>query len=128
MVSFNQYIGWYRDVNDAPKMRWEIPYDKPVIISEFGGGAKAGYHGDKEQRWTEEFQENLYRENLAMLEKIDGLAGTCPWVLKDFRSPRRPLPGIQDDFNRKGLVSDQGQRKKAFYVMRDWYAKKKNQQ
>ena len=128
VVSFNQYIGWYRDVNDAPKMRWEIPYDKPVIISEFGGGAKAGYHGDKEQRWTEEFQENLYRENLAMLEKIDGLAGTCPWVLKDFRSPRRPLPGIQDDFNRKGPVSDQGQRKKAFYVMRDWYAKKKNQQ
>ena len=128
VVSFNQYIGWYRDVNDAPKMRWEIPYDKPVIISECGGGAKAGYHGDKEQRWTEEFQENLYRENLAMLEKIDGLAGTCPWVLKDFRSPRRPLPGIQDDFNRKGLVSDQGQRKKAFYVMRDWYAKKKNQQ
>ena len=128
VVSFNQYIGWYRDVNDAPKMRWEIPYDKPVIISEFGGGAKAGYHGNKEQRWTEEFQENLYRENLAMLEKIDGLAGTCPWVLKDFRSPRRPLPGIQDDFNRKGLVSDQGQRKKAFYVMRDWYAKKKNQQ
>ena len=128
VVSFNQYIGWYRDVNDAPKMRWEIPYDKPVIISEFGGGAKAGYHGDKEQRWTEEFQENLYRENLAMLEKIDGLAGTCPWVLKDFRSPRRPLPGSQDDVNRKGLVSHQGQRKKAFYVMRDWYAKKKNQQ
>ncbi len=45
VVSFNQYIGWYRDVNDAPKMRWEIPYNKPVIVSEFGGGAKYGYHG-----------------------------------------------------------------------------------
>ena len=121
VVSFNQYIGWYRDVNDAPKMKWEIPYEKPVIISEFGGGAKAGLHGDKEQRWTEEFQENLYRENLAMLDKIEGLAGTCPWVLKDFRSPRRPLPGIQDGFNRKGLFSDQGKRKKAFYVLREWY-------
>ena len=121
VVSFNQYIGWYRDVNDAPKMKWEIPYEKPVIISEFGGGAKAGLHGDKEQRWTEEFQENLYRENLAMLDKIEGLAGTCPWVLKDFRSPRRPLPGIQDGFNRKGLFSDQGQRKRAFYVLREWY-------
>ena len=121
VVSFNQYIGWYRDVNDAPKMRWEIPYEKPVIISEFGGGARAGYHGAKDQRWTEEFQENLYRENLAMLEKIEGLSGTCPWVLKDFRSPRRPLPGIQDMFNRKGLVSDQGQRKLAFYVMQEWY-------
>ena len=125
VVSFNQYVGWYRDVNDAPKMQWEIPYEKPVIISEFGGGAKAGLHGDKGQRWTEEFQENLYRENLAMLDKIEGLAGTCPWVLKDFRSPRRPLPGIQDLFNRKGLVSDQGQRKKAFYVLREWYERKK---
>ena len=125
VVSFNQYIGWYRDVNDAPKMKWESPYEKPVIISEFGGGAKAGLHGDKGQRWTEEFQENLYRENIAMLSKIEGLSGTCPWVLKDFRSPRRPLPGIQDGFNRKGLFSDQGKRKLAFYVLRDWYESKK---
>ncbi|MBR6192444.1 MAG: beta-glucuronidase [Prevotella sp.] len=121
VVSFNQYIGWYRDVNDAPKMRWEIPYDKPVIVSEFGGGAKYGLHGEKNQRWTEEFQENLYRENTAMLDKIDGLAGTTPWILKDFRSPRRVLPGVQDFYNMKGLVSDRGEKKKAFYVMKHWY-------
>ena len=121
VVSFNQYIGWYRDVNDAPKMTWEIPYNKPVIISEFGGGAKYGYHGAKNQRWTEEFQENLYRENTAMLDKIDGLAGTTPWILKDFRSPRRVLPGIQDYYNRKGLFSDKGEKKLAFYVLKQWY-------
>ena len=127
VISFNEYIGWYRDVNDASKMEWEIPYDKPVIISEFGGGAKYGLHGAKNQRWTEEFQENLYRENIAMLEKIDGLAGTTPWILKDFRSPRRVLNGIQDYYNRKGLFSDQGDKKKAFYVLRDWYEKKRGQ-
>ena len=121
VVSFNQYVGWYRDVNDAPKMRWEIPYDKPVIVSEFGGGAKYGMHGAKNQRWTEEFQENLYRENLAMLDKIDGLAGTTPWILKDFRSPRRVLTGIQDYYNMKGLLSDRGERKKAWYVLKEWY-------
>ena len=121
VVSFNQYIGWYRDVNDAPMMTWEIPYDKPVIISEFGGGAKFGYHGAKNQRWTEEFQENLYRENTAMLDKIDGLAGTTPWILKDFRSPRRVLPGVQDYYNRKGLFSDKGEKKLAFYVLKQWY-------
>ena len=124
VVSFNQYIGWYRDVNDAPKMKWEIPYNKPVIISEFGGGAKSGYHGAKNQRWTEEFQENLYRENIAMIEKIDGLSGTTPWILKDFRSPRRVLPGIQDFYNRKGLVSDKGTKKKAFFVLKQWYDSK----
>ena len=121
VVAFNQYIGWYRDVNDAPKMVWEIPYDKPVIISEFGGGAKYGLHGAKNQRWTEEFQENLYKENVAMLDKIDGLAGTSPWILKDFRSPRRVLNGIQDYYNRKGLYSDKGEKKKAFYVLKQWY-------
>ena len=121
VVSFNQYIGWYRDVNDAPKMKWEIPYDKPVIISEFGGGAKYGLHGAKNQRWTEEFQENVYIQNLAMIDKIEGLAGTTPWVLKDFRSPRRVLDGIQDYYNRKGLYSDRGEKKKAFYVLKQWY-------
>jgi beta-glucuronidase len=124
VVSFNQYIGWYRDVNDAPKMRWEIPYNKPVIISEFGGGARYGLHGEKNQRWTEEFQENLYKENLAMIDKIEGLSGTTPWILKDFRSPRRVLPGIQDYYNRKGLVSDKGEKKKAFFILRDWYKNK----
>lgn len=124
VVSFNEYVGWYRDVNDAPKMTWEIPYNKPVIISEFGGGARYGYHGAQNQRWTEEFQENLYRENLAMLDKIDGLSGTTPWILKDFRSPRRVLPGVQDYYNRRGLVSDKGEKKKAFFVLRDWYAQK----
>ena len=124
VVSFNQYIGWYRDVNDAPKMKWVIPYDKPVIISEFGGGARYGYHGAKNQRWTEEFQENLYKENTAMLDKIEGLAGTTPWILKDFRSPRRVLPGVQDYYNRKGLVSDKGEKKLAFYVLKKWYETK----
>ena len=121
IVAFNQYVGWYRDVNDAPKMTWEVPYDKPVIVSEFGGGAKYGFHGEKNQRWTEEFQENLYIQNTAMLDKIDGLAGTTPWVLKDFRSPRRVLDGIQDYYNMKGLYSDRGERKKAFYIVKKWY-------
>lgn len=105
VVSFNQYIGWYRDVNDAPKMTWEVHYEKPVIVSEFGGGAKYGLHGAKNQRWTEEFQENLYRENTAMLDKIKGLAGTTPWVLKDFRSPRRVLNGIQDSTTAKASTA-----------------------
>ncbi len=124
VISFNEYIGWYRDVNDAAKMSWEIPYDKPVIVSEFGGGAKYGLHGPANQRWTEEFQENLYIENTAMLDKIEGLAGTTPWILKDFRSPRRVLPEIQDYYNRKGLFSDKGEKKKAFYILKQWYDSK----
>jgi len=42
----------------------------------------------------------------------------------DFRSPRRPLAGIQDGFNRKGLISDQGEKKKAFFVLQKAYTEK----
>jgi beta-glucuronidase len=56
-----------------------------------------------------------------MLSKIAQLRGMSPWVLMDFRSPNRPLVGIQDEFNRKGLVSDQGQKKQAFYVLQKVY-------
>lgn len=128
VISFNQYIGWYRGTTESARsMQWEIPYNKPVIISEFGGSAQQGRHGDKTERWTEEYQEELYIRNLEMLDKIEGLSGLSPWILTDFRSPRRQLPGIQDFFNRKGLISSWGIRKKAFYVMQRYYQKKQEE-
>ena len=127
ILSINEYIGWYRDVYTIDKMKWIIPYNKPVIISEFGGGAKYGYHGGNYTRWTEEFQENLYKHNLNMINQIDGLIGLTPWILKDFRSPRRVLNDIQDYYNRKGVVSDTGDKKLAFYVLKQFYEKKKKE-
>ncbi|HPR30750.1 MAG TPA: glycoside hydrolase family 2 TIM barrel-domain containing protein [Prolixibacteraceae bacterium] len=125
IISFNQYIGWYDGTPDkCDRMEFEINYNKPVLISEFGGGALQGYHGSTEQLWTEEYQEYLYRKPLSMLERIPQLRGTTPWILADFRSPRRVLPDIQDGWNRKGLISETGNRKKAFWVLNEWYREK----
>ena len=125
MVSFNQYIGWYDGLPEkADKVTWEISYNKPVFVSEFGGSAKQGYHGDVNTIFTEEFQENLYRKSLGMIDKIDGFVGTSPWILADFRSPRRLLDGIQDDYNRKGIYSNEGVKKKSFFVLQEFYNKK----
>ena len=125
LISFNQYVGWYDGSSEkCDRVQWTFDIKKPVFISEFGGGAVYGRHGDVSERFTEEYMEDLYRRNIGMFERIPGLSGTTPWVLKDFRSPRRQMVGIQDDFNRKGLVSDQGGKKKAFYVMQEWYYKK----
>jgi beta-glucuronidase len=123
LVSFNQYLGWYsRETPElCSRMTWEINQDKPVIISEFGAGALQGYHGDSLTRWTEEYQEYLYRETLSMLEQIDQLRGMSPWILADFRSPRRFLPVIQDGWNRKGLISETANRKKAFNILLEYY-------
>jgi len=118
----NEYIGWYEGVPaDLDITTWSTPYNKPMIVSEFGGEAKYGLHGAASQRWTEEYQEDIYKHQIAALRKIPFLRGTSPWILKDFRSPHRQLPGIQDGFNRKGLISDDGERKKAFYVLQKFY-------
>ncbi len=125
ILSFNQYIGWYDGLPDkAREISWKIEQEKPVFISEFGGGAKQGLHGDKFTRWTEEFQEFLYEENLKMLSGIEQLRGMSPWILVDFRSPRRMLPEIQDGWNRKGLISEEGIKKKAFYTLQKYYLTK----
>ncbi len=125
ILSFNQYIGWYRGTNESCRdMKWKIPFEKPVIVSEFGGGALQGKYGDKTERWTEDYQEELYIQNLRMLDRIEGLSGLSPWILVDFRSPRRQLPGIQDFFNRKGLISSWGIKKKAYFVMQRYYKNK----
>ena len=63
---------------------------------------------------------DLYRHQFIMLGKIKGLAGTIPWVLKDFRSPHRVLQGIQDDFNRKGIYDDKGRKKEVWNVLKEW--------
>lgn len=125
LISFNQYVGWYDGTSEkCDRVNWVFDVQKPVFVSEFGAGCLAGLHGDADERFTEEYMADYYRRTVGMLDRIPGLAGTTPWVLKDFRSPRRLLVGIQDDFNRKGLVSDQGYRKPAFYIMKDWYSTK----
>lgn len=125
VLSFNQYIGWYDGLPEkCQTITWKIKQDKPVLISEFGAGAKQGLYGDKSARWTEEYQAYLYEETLKMIDKIDGVQGFSPWVLIDFRSPRRVLPEIQDGWNRKGILSEDGKKKQAFSILQDFYRSK----
>jgi beta-glucuronidase len=122
VLGCNEYVGWYDGLPEKiDTLDWKTKYQKPLIMSEFGADALYGKHGDALTRWSEEYQEDLYRRTVKMLKKISFLRGTSPWILMDFRSPRRPLPGIQDFRNRKGLISDRGEKKKAFFVMQEYY-------
>ncbi len=129
IVSFNEYIGWYDGLPDkCHKIQWLIDLNKPVIISELGADALGGLHGDSLTRWSEEYQQYFFEENLKMVSNIPQLRGITPWILVDFRSPRRVLPVIQDGWNRKGLISETGNKKKAFYTLKNFYKRmtKKN--
>ena len=142
LISYNEYFGWYYvtfftdqmmiSEGTLRKLMFEIMpsikissvFNKPIHISEFGAGAKYGNHSNK--IWSEEYQARLYRHQLEMLSNNSQIKGISPWVFKDFRAMLRPLPGIQDFYNRKGLIDENGNKKEAFDVLADFYENKWN--
>lgn len=128
LMSFNEYLGWYgpHSFEQIGNFKFTFAYEQPAIISETGGGATPGFHADKDTRWSEEFQEALYQGQLQMLDQHrERITGFVPWILADFRSPRRPHPKFQQGWNRKGLISSNGEKKKAFYVLQAYYQNRK---
>ncbi|UDF05694.1 glycoside hydrolase family 2 protein [Asticcacaulis sp. AND118] len=126
IMSANTYTAWYGGdkLEDVPPIRWSAPVDKPLIFSEFGADALAGFHARDRRKFSEEFQADFYRATLANAATVPFLAGLSPWILKDFQTPRREHPVYQNGWNRKGLLSETGARKQAFAVLADWYRQK----
>ncbi|MDB5223124.1 MAG: Beta-glucuronidase [Chitinophagaceae bacterium] len=127
LVSFNEYLGWYGGLpSNATNATWKTIYDKPLFISETGAEALSGFHADSLTRWSEEYQAWYYREQVAMFKKMpENFVGISPWILLDFRSPRRNNPVYQQGWNNKGLLDHQGKPKKAFNILKKYYADKK---
>jgi len=124
VMAVNTYSGWYSSdpLASLPAITWRSDYAKPLILSEFGAEALAGFRDPKElHKFSEDFQAEYYRQTLHMADRIPFLRGMSPWILKDFRSPRRQHPIYQKGWNRKGLVSETGQRKLAFAILADHY-------
>ncbi|MFT3822645.1 MAG: glycoside hydrolase family 2 TIM barrel-domain containing protein [Chitinophagaceae bacterium] len=124
VVAFNQYLGWYGGTTpkDCREAQWATIYDKPFFISETGAEAVGGFHADPLTIWSEEYQEWYYQEQVAMLKRMpDGFSGISPWILADFRSPRRNNPRYQEGWNNKGVIDQQGRKKKAFFVLQHYY-------
>ena len=126
VLAVNTYAGWYGDdtLADIPRLKWKLPADRPLILSEFGADALAGYRNDGMKKFTEEYQAEYYRKTLELADQLPTLRGTSPWILKDFQSPRREHPVFQNGWNRKGLMSETGVRKEAFEVLADYYRRK----
>ena len=131
MVAINKYMGWYHDwaTGSGPgclecssrqtSFHFRVRR-RSALWQTWRRGSKSS--------WSEDYQAQLYKDNLEMFKHIPNLRGTSPWILFDFRSPFRFHPHQGGEWNRKGLVSDQGQRKKAWYIMRDYYNQKKKEQ
>ncbi|MCL2748047.1 MAG: glycoside hydrolase family 2, partial [Oscillospiraceae bacterium] len=123
VIGINEYYGWYDpDFSKLPRIFENSRIDKPVVVCEFGADGKAGARGAPDQMHTEEGQRAVYEKQLSILAGVPCVKGMSPWILFDFRCPRR-LHAMQNYYNIKGLLSaDKTYKKPAFYTMRDFYA------
>jgi beta-glucuronidase len=64
----------------------------------------------------------VLEHQFAMLRNIPQLRGVAPWILMDFRSPTRNIPKLQDGYNRKGLIAEDGKKKQAFSLVEKAYS------
>ncbi|MBQ9870520.1 MAG: glycoside hydrolase family 2 [Eubacterium sp.] len=124
VIGINEYYGWYDpDFRKLPLTMSNSDPDKPVIITEFGADALQGCHGGQGDKGTEECQEDVYKKQVDTLRRIPYIRGMSPWILFDFRCPRR-TSHLQNYYNRKGLLNeDRTYRKPAYFVMKDFYGK-----
>ena len=127
LVAFNEYLGWYGGIpSDIKQAKFSTVYNKPLFISETGAEALSGFKADSLTRFSEEFQTWFYREQIKMLHNLpDNFVGISPWILADFRSPRRNNPVYQEGWNNKGLIDHNGKKKPAFYVLKEYYKEMK---
>tara|TARA_B100000989_G_scaffold170541_1_gene127796 strand:- start:125 stop:2143 length:2019 start_codon:yes stop_codon:yes gene_type:complete len=138
LIAYNEYFGWYytsffsaqigiresllREImfELMPSFLIRSEFNKPIHISEFGAGAKHSFI-KTDQVWSEEYQAKVYLKQLEMLKSNPQVQGISPWILKDFRSMMRPLNNVQDFYNRKGLIDENGNKKQAFSVLSNFY-------
>ncbi len=129
VMAINTYNGWYSQdrLADLARSEWRVPPTSADLLGirrRCPGGLPRSAN---KQKFSEEYQADYYRATLNMADSVPTLRGMSPWILKDFRSPRRQNPDFQQGWNRKGLISETGQRKEAFGVLSDYYGTKVGQ-
>ena len=125
VIGLNEYYGWYDpDYTKLSTILEQSAPEKPVIISEFG--ADGSFEAEEREvkspvRGSVKEQEEIYENQIAVFRRIPYIQGTTPWILFDFRTPKR-LGKYQKGYNIKGLITEDRSRKKpAFYLMQNYY-------
>ncbi len=131
VVSINIYPQWYyeSDVGAAiDKKQIEIRAggggDKPLIISEIGGGAIFGYHDPLGQaKWSEERQCAILKEQIGAVLSHPDCSGIFIWQFADVRVDESWAMKRPRTFNNKGVVNEYRQPKMAFALVKDMFHK-----
>jgi len=117
VATINTYFGWYYGHEKMISLILDIirtpVHNKPWIYTEFGAGAKYGFHADwkKQIKYSEEKQLKVLDYTIRTVNSKQFFAGWFIWIYRDFKSPKRTNQ-FQQGFNRKGIVSGEKNEKK----------------
>ncbi len=76
VLAINTYNGWYTNdrLTDLPGSVWKVPADKPLVFSEFGADARAGFH---DLTGPQKFSRNIKRTITARRSRWRMLCRRC---------------------------------------------------
>jgi beta-glucuronidase len=130
-VSINIYPGWYclpgqiaAAVADAERTLRALHtrFDKPVLVTEFGADAIAGFHDLPAGQWSEDYQAELIVALSRKLHELPFVFGQHIWNLFDFRTAQHH---IRASGNRKGVFTRERQPKLAARAVREEWARQR---
>lgn len=132
VISWNRYPLWYgaSSVNEdldkvAELMEKNGVADKPLILSEFGGGAFPGYRDHfRKAKWSEDYQAEILDRILTDLLANQRVIGAIVWQYCDVRVDAEWAFARPRTMNNKGIVDEYRRPKLAFSVVRKHFLEK----
>ncbi|MCC5835550.1 MAG: beta-galactosidase [Opitutales bacterium] len=133
ICGWNLYSNWYGDEDVAEALdrllrSIEKPLrSRPLILSEFGGGAIPGYRDPiRRAKWSEERQADILAECLEVYLNHPKVVGVFIWQFCDIRvdpswAMRRPRT-----MNNKGIVDEHRRPKLAFETVKRMFRERKS--
>lgn len=131
-VGINVYPGWYHLAGRIEAAVCDLEQTltalhqrlgKPILVTEFGADAIAGFHALPAVQWSEDYQAELI---VALSRKLCGLPfvfGQHVWNLFDFRTAQHHF---RANGNHKGVFTRERQPKLAARLLREEWARQRS--
>jgi beta-glucuronidase len=138
VLGLNQYFGWYSWVSDFNALEpWllemhDIYPGKAFVMTEFGAEARPELaEGPADKKGSYAFQSMHAARTMDVVDRTPWLSGAIYWTLREFEiypgwrggAGKRPPQYEPNTLHQKGLLTYEGEKKPAWFVMHDRFAR-----
>jgi hypothetical protein len=138
MLGMNAYFGWYAGVSNFDSFEpylaelRDIYPSHALVVTEFGAEARPELaEAAPDQKGGYPFQASLAGRTQEVIDRMPWLSGSIYWTLREFEifpgwtggAGRRPPEYEPNTRHHKGLLTYDGVKKPAWFVLRDHYAR-----